>query len=337
MQYFLGVDIGGTKSHAMIADASGRVLGFGHAGAGNHEVVGYEGLAAALGAVTGEALAQAGLAPGDLSGAGFGVAGYDWPSERPPTLDAIHTLRLNCPVEAVNDTIIGLLAGAEQGWGVALVAGTSNNCRGWDRHGNEGRVLGNGDAFGENGGAYEIASQAIQVVGKAWTRRGPQTALSQALVERAGAQDVADLLEGLSQETYQIDASAAPLVFQVATAGDPVAQGVIRWAGEELASLVLGVVRQLDLQAEAFDVVMVGSTFRGGPLLLEPLFATVHAEAPLARFVPLTAPPVVGAVLLGMRTAGLNAASVRPALIAAAQETLHRQPADAGSGEDELE
>ena len=33
MSYFLGVDIGGSKSHAMLADATGRVLGFGHAGA----------------------------------------------------------------------------------------------------------------------------------------------------------------------------------------------------------------------------------------------------------------------------------------------------------------
>lgn len=316
MSYFLGVDIGGTKSHAMIADAEGRVLGFGHAGAGNHEVVGYDGLAAALQAVTGQALAQAGLAASDLSGGGFGVAGYDWPSERQPTLDAIGTLGLACPLEAVNDTIIGLLAGAEPGWGIALVAGTSNNCRGWDRAGNEGRVLGNGDAFGENGGAVEIVAQAIKVVGKDWTRRGPATALSQAFVDLAGARDVAGLLEGLSQGDYVLDAAAAPLVFQVAAAGDAVAQGVIRWAGEELASLVLGVVRQLELQAEAFDVVMVGSTFHGGPLLLEPLQAAVHAEAPLARFVPLTAPPVVGAVLLGMRTAGCDPAAARPSLLA---------------------
>ena len=280
MSYFLGVDIGGSKSHAMLADATGRVLGFGHAGAGNHEVVGYDGLAATLQEVTAQALAAAGLPPGAIAGGGFGVAGYDWPCERPPTLAAIATLGLAAPVEAVNDTIIGLLAGAEQGWGVALVAGTSNNCRGWDRRGREGRVLGNGEQFGENGGAYEIVTKAVQAIGMQWTRRGPATALAGAFVDLVGAHDLADLLEGLSQDTYHLAAAAAPLVFQVAAGGDPVAQSVIRWAGEELGSLVLGVVRQLDLQAEAFDVVEVGSTFRGGPLLLEPLYAAVHAEAP---------------------------------------------------------
>ncbi|MFN8465053.1 MAG: BadF/BadG/BcrA/BcrD ATPase family protein [Caldilineaceae bacterium] len=323
MRYFLGVDIGGSKSHAMLANAEGRVLGFGHAGAGNHEVVGYDGLAATLQSVTRQALAAAGLEIGDIGGAGFGVAGYDWPSERPPTLEAIATLGITAPLDAVNDTIIGLLAGAEQGWGIALVAGTSNNCRGWDRYGREGRVLGNGAPFAEYGGAYEIVLKAIQAVSLDWTRRGPPTALSGAFAELVGAHDVADLLEGLSQETYTLGAAAAPLVFQVAAGGDTVAQSVIRWAGEELGSLVIGVVRQLDLQRETFDVVQVGSTYRGGPLLCDALYATVHAEAPHARFVDLMAPPVVGAVLLGMRAAGLHDPAVRQDLIASAADCLN--------------
>ena len=32
MAYFLGIDIGGTKSHALIADEEGRAVGFGQAG-----------------------------------------------------------------------------------------------------------------------------------------------------------------------------------------------------------------------------------------------------------------------------------------------------------------
>jgi len=41
MKTFLGVDIGSSKSHAIIADERGNVLGFGEGGPGNHEVVGY--------------------------------------------------------------------------------------------------------------------------------------------------------------------------------------------------------------------------------------------------------------------------------------------------------
>ncbi|MBK8046733.1 MAG: ATPase [Anaerolineales bacterium] len=318
MRYYLGVDIGGTKSHALVADEHGNALGLGHAGAGNHEVVGYDGLRSVLCAITSQALGNAGVTIEQIAGAGFGVAGYDWPSEREATLEAIGILGLNAPVEAVNDTIIGLLAGAEAGWGIALVGGTSNNCRGWDRQGREGRVLGNGLWFGEYGGAAEILMKAVQEIAKMWTLRGPETALAPAFVQFAGARDVEDFLEGISQEQYELSYGAAPLVFAVAAAGDPVAIDVLRWAGEELGSLVIGVVRQLNLQQEQFDVVLVGSTFKGGALLLDPLQRTVWQEAPGARFVALQAPPVVGAVLLGMRTAGLDTSHIRQRLLESA-------------------
>ena len=113
MHYFLGIDIGGTKSHALIADETGRAVGFGQGGPGNHEVVGYSGLEAMLLDVTHQALAMAGIGIEQIAGAGLGVAGYDWPSELEPTLAAIRPLGLCAPLEVVNDTIIGLVAGSE--------------------------------------------------------------------------------------------------------------------------------------------------------------------------------------------------------------------------------
>lgn len=315
MRYFLGVDIGATKSHALIADATGRALGFGHGGSGNHEDVGYDGLVRTLQSVTSQALAAAGVSVEQIGGASFGVAGYDWPSERAATLDAIATLGIRAPVEAVNDTIIGLVAGAEDGWGVALVAGTSNNCRGWDSNHREGRVLGNGVPFGEYGGSGELVMRAVHAVAAAWTLRGPNTLLTQRFVEAVGARDAADLLEGLSQDEYSIGANAAPLVFEAATQGDPVAIEVIRWTAEELGSLGVGVIRQLGLTDSAFDVVLVGGLFNGGPLFTEPLRATLHAVAPGARLVRLAAPPVVGAVLIGMQQAGIDIHTVRATLL----------------------
>lgn len=321
-RYFLGIDIGGTKSHALLADERGMVLGFGEGGAGNHEMVGYDGLAAVLTEITVQALLAAGLRAEQMRGAGFGVAGYDWPSELPATLAAIAGLGLSCPMEVVNDTLIGLVAGAEHGWGVAVVAGTSNNCWGWDRVHRIGRMIGHGPRFGENGGASELVGRAVASVAKAWTRRAPATELTQRFVSYVGAKDVADLLEGLSQNGYQIGPEAAPVVFEVAQAGDPVANHVIRWAGVELGSLAVGVIRQLALEQEAFDVVLVGSLYQGGALLLEPMRETILAEAPAARLVALDAPPVVGAVLLGMRRAGVETGLVRSQLIASTRDHM---------------
>jgi N-acetylglucosamine kinase-like BadF-type ATPase len=35
MRYFLGVDAGGTKTHALITDETGQAVGFGAGGPGN--------------------------------------------------------------------------------------------------------------------------------------------------------------------------------------------------------------------------------------------------------------------------------------------------------------
>jgi len=323
-RYFLGVDVGGTKSHALVAGPSGRVLGFGEGGPGNPESVGYDGLAQVLRAITEEALAGAGIARDEIAGAGFGIAGYDWPSsQREPALQAIHTLGLNAPLEIVNDAIIALLAGAAEGWGVAVVAGTSCNCWGRDRERREGRMTGF-SWLGEAAGGWELVLEAIQAVALEWTRRGPPTRLTQALVDLFEARDVEDLLAGLTLGRYRMHAAAAPTVFRVAAEGDAVAGELILWAGRELGSMANGVIRQLGFEALFFDVVMAGRFFDGSPLLAEAMRETIHPVAAGARLVRLHEPPVVGGVLLGMEQAGLDPSAVRDALIQSTRNLLEQ-------------
>jgi N-acetylglucosamine kinase-like BadF-type ATPase len=312
---YLGVDIGATKSHALVADGTGRALGFAENGPGNYESVGWERFRATLHAVTQQALSAAALGVDRVAGAGLGVAGYDWPSEAAPILAVIESLGLQAPLALVNDALLGLVAGASEGWGVVVTAGTSVNAWGRDRHGREGRMIGYGGTVGEYAGAWELVEQAVIAVGKAWTRRGPATRLTEAFLALTGVADERALFEGLTLHQFSIPASAAPLVFQVATGGDCVAQDLIHWAGQELGSLAVGIIRQLQFQDQPVEVVLSGSFFRGGPMLIQSLEETVRPEAPQARFVHLTAPPVVGGVLLGMERAGLLYSQVRHRLL----------------------
>ena len=318
--YYLGVDIGGTKSHALIADDDGNAIGFGNYGPGNHEEVGYDGLSLALQTVTEKALLMAGLAKPQISAAGFGVAGYDWPSERQPTLDAIATIGLQAPLEAVNDTIVGLLAGASQGWGVAVVAGTGTNCWGWDKDHHIGRVTGVG--FGEHGGAGNLIEQALSSIAHEWTRRGPKTGLTAEFLRLTGAKDTPTLIEGLVMGEYDIGSDCAPLVYKVAAQGDPVALSIIQWAGSELGETALAVVRQLGIEKQEFEVVLVGSIYDIGDMLISPMRQVISAEAPRAQLVRLSAPPVVGGVLLAMEQVGINPSPLRIHLIQSTRELL---------------
>jgi N-acetylglucosamine kinase-like BadF-type ATPase len=320
--FFLGIDIGSTNSHALIADECGNALGFGQGGPGNHEVVGYQGLEAVLSDITQQALDAASIHKDQLSGAGFGVSGYDWPTERARTLQAVETLNLQAPVEIVNDALIGLIAGTKHGWGIATVAGTGENCWGRDLEGRVGRVTGCGFVMGEYGGAYSLVAKAIQAVSASWSKRGPDTSLTQAFLELTDAQTPTELLEGLILERFDLDAEAAKIIFQVAERGDEVANQIIRWAGIELGDLTNGVIRQLGFEDLPFELVMVGRLFDGGQLLIDSFRNTVHTTAPKAQLVRLTVPPVVGGVLLGMEKAEFKIDNVRKNLIASARSLI---------------
>lgn len=321
-RYFLGLDIGSTKTHACVTDETGQAVGFGNAGAGNHESVGYEGMIRALDIATNAAVANANLSKQDLAGAGFGIAGFDWQTERAAMLDAIATLQLNAPLEVVNDAMLGVIASARDGWGVAVVSGTGCNARGRTRdRKREGMVTGAGTRMGEGAGASELMQWTVQALSHQWSKRGPVTRLAETMIERAGARNLEDLLEGLINFRYELDASAAPLVFQIASQGDPVAQKLIERAGRELGELANAVIRQLAFQNENFDVVLVGSMFNSGEVLIQPMRETVLQLAPDARLVKLSTPPVVGAVLLAMEQADL---APTPSIRERLKETIQR-------------
>lgn len=305
MRYYLGADLGATKTHTLITDENGTALSFGESGPGNHETVGYDGMYASMRKAMEQALTASGLQKADIAGAGFGVAGFDWSSEYEATAKTIERLDLNAPYKFVNDTVPGLVAGSDEGWGVVVVSGTGSNCRGWDReHKREGRVTGHGVMMGEGAGGTELMNRCMQLVGYSWSKRGPKTKLADALIEYVGAKDLDDLIRGYTTSEYRIGAEAAPIVFRVAQEGDEVARELIRWAGCELGEMAKAVIRQLEFENLAFDVVMTGSMFEGGSMLTEPMRETIHNLAPKARLIRLTTPPVLGAVMLGMEAAG---------------------------------
>jgi N-acetylglucosamine kinase-like BadF-type ATPase len=307
MPYFIGGDLGGTKTHMLIVDETGRARGFGESGSANHQSVGFDGMYRSMCEGLDLALQMAGVTIKDVAGSGFCIGGYDWPSEDETMSSTIRRLGMTTPIKFVNDAVGGLVAGAADGWGVAIVSGTGCNCRGWDKdHQRQGRVTGYGVTMGEGAGGTELMHRCMQLIGYAWTRRGPATSLSEAMIRFTGAHSLEDLIEGYTSARYDINANAAPIVFQVAEAGDPVARDLIRWAGCELGNLANAVIRQLEFENLAFDVVLTGGMFRGGSLLIDPLRETIHEVAPKARLVRLSVPPVLGAALLGMEVAGVR-------------------------------
>ena len=299
----LGIDVGGSKTHALLSDENGQVLGFGEGPGGNPEMVGYNGLTLAMQVAIQKAYKHAGIKQMQIAAAGFGIAGYDWPFQYADTLKAVQALGLRAEIIVIeNDAVPPIYAGTTHGWGIAACVGTGNNVRGIDPQGNIGRITGNSSTFGEFGGAGEIMQTVLQRLAWMWTERGKSTVLADVLIQDCGANNLEDLIEGLVAGRYHLKADQAPLVVQAAESGDAVAGEVLTWNARELAMSVLAVAGQLNLTEQPFEVVMSGKLFQTSDLYYQSFLESVKAGAKLAECILFTSPPVVGAVIMAMHT-----------------------------------
>jgi N-acetylglucosamine kinase-like BadF-type ATPase len=320
--YLLGVDVGSSKTNALIADCSGKALGLGISGSGNHEVVGIDGFKQTMRLAIKNACQMANVHSRDILGMGLGIAGYDWPSEDLLMSEVIESLEIGCPYRFTNDVMLGLLAGSSEGWGVAVDAGAGNNVRGQDKNGKIGRITGESVYFGEIGGGGEIVWLAQIAVTHAWTLRGPKTALTQVLMRFAGVNNEFELIQGLSTRQIHLPTSLAEVVFQVALDGDPVALQIINTSARELALNVNAVIRQLGFEKQEFDLVLIGSIFQSGEIYLNPFRETVTSFAPYANLVQLTVPPVAGSIILAAEAADIDSGKIKETLFCSISEFL---------------
>lgn len=327
-RFFLGIDAGATKTHALVADQDGHVRGLGEAGPGNWEGVGLEGAYLAYAAAMEMALAEAGLQVSDLCAAGYGLAGMDWPSDEARLGAVLDRLGVPGPRLLVNDAYAALRAGTRAGYGVAAIAGTGTTVAGCTRQGQRFRTFGEGMALGDIGGAGDIVFFALRAVAHAYTGRGQPTALTGRFLELYGLQSTAELAEKICRhEVERPRAALAPLVFETALAGDAVAQGVIRHVGGELGANVAAVARQLALAGTAFELVLAGGVFQAqSNLFVDAVLEPVRAESPAVQPVVLHTAPVVGSLLLGMDAAGVQVApEVHDRLASETRDRLQRE------------
>jgi N-acetylglucosamine kinase-like BadF-type ATPase len=327
-ELILGVDAGATKTHALACDRRGHVLGFGTAGPGNWESVGADGSRRALARAISGALEAAGAEPGAVGAAGFGLAGLDWPSDRPILEEVVGELGIGGRHAIVNDAFIALRAGCRAPFGVVSVAGTGVVTAGRNRAGEAFRTMAIG--YGERGGGGELTTAALHAIALEYHGSGPATELTARILERAGADSVPTLFEGISRGSRSLPSGLPRLVLEIADEGDPTAAAIAAGFGAEMARAAKGVADRLGMAGDAFELVRSGSVHLSGSRTLDSSFAeAVAAALPRAAVVPLKAPPAIGAALIAMELGGPVSAKVHDRL--AAEATRARAAAAAAS------
>lgn len=278
MSLVLGIDGGGTRTRASIADGD-RLLGHGESGSIKRLRVGAEAAEANLRAVLKDVYAQAGIK--GVSAACCGVASVSMPG----IVEWIGAVFSDFGVQRsdiVGDEVIALDAAFHGGPGILQIAGTGSNTIGRAPDGSKESAGGWSSHLGDEGSGYWIGLHSLRRALRAYDREQP-TQILKRVGELWGTPDLDDLVN-LGDGTPGPDfAALAPLIDELAEAGDPVALGVLQQASADLVEFVLLVrdklKRKHGIQGEV-PVAWTGGVIEKMRLVREPFFAGLRAVAP---------------------------------------------------------
>jgi N-acetylglucosamine kinase-like BadF-type ATPase len=316
-QLLLGVDGGNTKTHALVTDVAGTVLGTGHGGMADiHNAASPELALAEIVAACEAALGASAATAADLAAAGFSLAGADYPEDFELLSRGLRgRLGLEQDPVIVNDAAGALRSGTEDSVGVAAVLGTYCAVAGRN-------VDGAFFHFGfwpDSTGAFMLGSEGLAAIWRHMIELGPATSLLDRALERWQCSDVDELLYAFTRVGGLPPSEPgrfADAVLDEAETGDEVAREIVETAGRRLGDYAHVCARRTGQLGSTFPLVLCGGVLRHPSPLLR---AAIHERIPEATPIYPDVEPVVGALLLAADRVG-----ARPdrALLRSASDTV---------------
>jgi N-acetylglucosamine kinase-like BadF-type ATPase len=332
----VGVDGGGSKTHAVVLTIDGELAGRGDGPGSSPHFHGVPRSVEIVDAAVRAAIAMASGEPGSVSQANLYLSGLDLPPELAAYADAAASLPWTPRGAVVDNDLFALLrTGTEALDAVAVVCGTGINAIGI-RSAREGtpaataRFASLGPISGDWGGGSGLGEEALWHAARAEDGRGPATALHAAVLAGMGVSTIAELTEDLhfGRRTIADLSVLAPSVFIAARNGDEVAERIVDRQAAEVVAFARASLTRLGMLEREVPVVLGGGVIRAGDeRLISGIEEGLAKDAPLARIVRVDSPPIVGAGLLALESAGAG----RDALERARAELTAEYAKEAGA------
>ena len=296
MGYLLGIDGGGTRTTAWLADQRTGVIARVETGPSNPLKAGLASAQREILRAYRQACRQARTRHGTLEALCAGLAGSDSPAVYARML---RWLRKAIPARVyflTSDAEVALSAALGNEPGVVVIAGTGSIAYGRDRHGRQLRCGGWGSLFDDAGAGYDLGRKAVSCALRALDGRGKATRLIDPLCRELGLDKLTDAAT-LPLAPQDI-AALSPVVLRAATKGDTVARELCNAAAGDLADLALTLITRFGWMRRPSRVICAGGIFRSSPMIRRTFARRVHAQAPHAEVSLLRREPVEGALSL---------------------------------------
>jgi len=301
----IGIDGGGSKTHAMVADEQGRTIAE-TVGPGSAVRPGRaEHSATVIAEVVRDALASCEMTHVTPRVLSIGVAGAGRETERNELWQALVSRDLAAELVIHSDFSIALDDAFADGPGVLLISGTGSVAFGRGPTGATSRCGGWGPVCGDEGSGAWIGRRALSVVTAAADGREPETALTGAILTAAQINETSDLIGWAANAAPAQLASLAPVVLSVADAGDLRANAIVSLAVEELVLHVRALARHLfgDERA-ALPIALSGGMLSRGTTLRKRLEHRLKSAVPGGQLRTDVVVPARGAVRAALRILG---------------------------------
>jgi len=305
----IGVDGGGTKTRALVADERGATI-VEVSGPGSAVRPGEaERSAAVIADVVRDALAASNMSHVTPKVVCVGVAGVGRESERQALWQALvsHDLAEEIVIHA--DAMVALDDAFADGAGILLIAGTGAVAFGRGPTGEFARCGGWGPVIGDEGGGAWLGRKALSVVTAAADGREAETALTGAVLTAAQVDEPVDLIPWAAAATPGQIATLAPIILSIAEGGDRRAGALVSLAAEELALHVRALARRLFGDERAsLQVAFTGGLLGGRSILRKRLVQRMKSVVPGAQLLTAEVDPARGAVRSALRYLGISSA-----------------------------
>lgn len=300
MNYFIGIDGGGTKTKAVLADQNLNIIFETESGPSNFLTIGTDTVSETIINLITNCVQFQNLKLQDIKAVVLGTTGAGRENDASNLEQAVITLskkkQLKFPLfKVVSDARIALEGAFSGNPGSILIAGTGSIMFGKDRFGNIHRVGGCGRLIGDEGSGLTIGRRGLNILSKFFDGRIDSTLLFEKVRKVFGINNQTDLINKVYSDNMKIQ-HVTPLVIEAASEGDKQCYKILNEETDELILHIISMQKKLD--EEKMKVVFIGGTIINDNLYSQILKDKINKNLPKIKIQAADYPPEIGAVLL---------------------------------------
>lgn len=308
--FVIGMDGGGTKTHAVITNRHGHILAEHVSGPSNFQIIGVEKSAAVIFSLVERCCESVGCTTQDIACVACGLTGAGRFGDQKRMADGLkkYARARTSPLKKIiidSDARIALEGAFNGEAGIILIAGTGSIAFGKDARGNVHRVGGWGRILGDEGSGYYIGRLALTAVTHHRDGRGKSTILTRMIAKRFGLVDQTAIINAVYKNSFDV-ASVAPLVLEGAAKKDQICRWIVYSAVIALAEHVKAIAKRIERPSRKKVRTKIPLSFIGGLIANDTILSSklrryIGTNFPNIDIIAPRSTPAYGAALLGLR------------------------------------